>query len=58
MPTRFAAHTDIFTVIIVHLSAIGITFLHVENTLKVISLLVATGYTVWKWVKEWKKTKK
>ena len=54
MPTRLADHTDIFTVIVVHLSAIGVTFLDVENFLKITSLVVATGYTVWKWHKEWK----
>ena len=55
MPSRLANHTDIFTVIIVHLSAIGITFLHIENALKIVSLLIAILYTAWKWYREWKK---
>ena len=55
MPSRFANHTDIFTVITVHLSAIGVTFLDIENVLKVLSLVAATGYTLWKWYREWKK---
>ena len=54
-------HPDVLSVLLAHMAAIGITFTNVELTLKIISLLLAIGYTAWKWVKEYKhgiKTKK
>lgn len=58
MIQKFHDHSDIFTVIMVHLSAIGITLLDVELALKLLSLITAIGYTVYRWYKEWKKDKK
>lgn len=49
---------DVITVIAVHVSAIGITLLNVEMGLKIISLLVAIGYTAWRWFSEYKKRNK
>ena len=54
MPSRFLPHADIFKVIMIHLGAVGFTFLNVEDALKIISLSVATAYTIWKWYTEWK----
>lgn len=51
-------HPDVLSVILAHVGAIGLTFMNVEWTLKIISLLLAIGYTCWKWVVEWKKNKK
>lgn len=54
-------HPDVLSVILAHTAAIGITFTNVELTLKIISLLLAIGYTAWKWIREYKhgiKTKK
>lgn len=50
-------HPDVLQVIMAHLGAITITFLDVENILKVMSLSLAILYTVWKWRYEWKKSK-
>jgi len=38
---------------LVNISAIGITFSNVEQFLKIISLLAAIGYTVWRWQKDY-----
>jgi hypothetical protein len=53
MPKFIQDHHDIFQVILAHLGAITISFLNVENTLKITSLLLAIGYTSWKWVTEY-----
>ena len=58
MPKFIHDHHDIFQVLLAHLVAITITFLNVENTLKITSLLLAIGYTAWKWVTEYVKNKK
>ena len=50
--------TDYFDVPVLHILAIGITFTDVENVLKIVSLLLAIGYTVFKWSCEYKKRKK
>lgn len=49
MPGRFVDQTDIFAVITVHLGAIGISFLDIENGLKIASLVIAIAYTMRKW---------
>lgn len=49
---------DVIKVLGIHLGAIAISFSDVAEWLKVISLSVATGYTLWKWREEYKKTKK
>lgn len=46
---------DYFDVPLFHAIAIGITFTNIENILKLLSLALAIGYTVWKWVSEYKK---
>jgi hypothetical protein len=51
-------HTDIIQVVLAHLGAITVTFLDVENALKIISLVSAIGYTLWKWRKEYLQNKK
>lgn len=58
MQHKFHDTADIFTIIMVHLSAVGVTLLNVETGLKIISLLVAIGYTAWRWVTEYKKRHK
>lgn len=58
MPHKFLQnHPDVAQIILVHLAALGVTFLDIELGLKIISLLAAIGYTCWKWVHEWKKSK-
>lgn len=54
----FQEHHDVQTVILAHLAAIGLSFTNIELGLKIISLLTAIGYTIWKWQHEWKKAKK
>ena len=49
---------DYFDVPLLHCVAIAITFTDIENALKIISLLIAIGYTVWKWTTEYKNKKK
>jgi hypothetical protein len=49
---------DYIDVPILHILAIGITFTDVENVLKIVSLLLAIGYTGWKWRSEYIKRKK
>ena len=46
---------DYLDVPLLHVLAIGITFTDVEMILKVTSLLLAIGYTSWKWVNEYKR---
>jgi hypothetical protein len=53
MPKFIQDHHDIFQVLLAHLGAITISFLNVENTLKITSLLLAIGYTSWKWRTEY-----
>lgn len=55
---QFNRLADYFDVPLLHVLAIGITFTDVENTLKLVSLLLAIGYTGWKWRSEYKKRKK
>lgn len=40
---------DYFDVPTLHVIAISITFTDVENILKISSLILAIGYTLWKW---------
>jgi len=49
---------DYFDVPVLHFIAISITFTDAENTLKVFSLLLAIGYTIWKWRSEFLNRKK
>lgn len=58
MSKFFHNHPDVINVILAHLGAITVTFLEVENALKIISLLSAIGYTCWKWRKEYLQNKK
>lgn len=55
---QFHKLADYFDVPLLHVLAIGITFTDVENTLKIVSLILAIGYTAWKWKSEYKKRKK
>ena len=43
---------DYFDVPVLHFIAIAITFTDIENALKLLSLLLAIGYTLWKWRSE------
>lgn len=45
---------DYFDVPLLHFVAISITFTNAESTLKIVSLLLAIGYTIWKWRHEFK----
>jgi len=45
---------DYFDVPLLHCIAIAITFTEIENALKIFSLLLAIGYTIWKWISEYK----
>lgn len=49
--------TDNIDVPILHILAIGLTFTDIESYLKIISLLLAIGYTAWKWSWEYRKKK-
>lgn len=49
---------DYFDVPVLHFVAISITFTNAEYTLKIISLLLAIAYTIWKWRSEFKNKKK
>lgn len=44
---------DYFDVPALHGVAIAITFTNIENVLKIASLLIAVGYTIWKWRSEY-----
>lgn len=46
---------DYFDVPVLHCVAIAITFTDIENALKLFSLLLAIGYTLWKWRSEFLK---
>jgi hypothetical protein len=46
---------DYFDVPVLHCVAIAITFTDIENALKLLSLLLAIGYTLWKWRSEFLK---
>ncbi len=49
---------DYVDVPLLHILAIGVTFTNVELFLKITSLLLAIGYTAWKWIHEYKKRNK
>lgn len=42
---------------LLHIIAISLTFTDIEGYLKIVSLLLAIGYTTWKWRHEYKKRK-
>ena len=48
---------DYIDVPILHVLAICVTFTEIETVLKITSLLLAIGYTTWKWVSEYKRRK-
>lgn len=50
--------TDIAKVFGFHVFAITISLSTVEWTLKIVSLLAAIGYTLWKWRSDYLKDKK
>ena len=54
MPQRVVDYID---VPVFHIIAIMVTFTDVEAYLKIVSLLLAIGYTTWKWTHEYKKRK-
>lgn len=49
---------DYFDVPVLHFVAISITFTNAESALKIVSLLLAIAYTIWKWRSEFKNKKK
>ena len=49
---------DYLDVPLLHFIAISISFTNAESTLKIVSLLLAIGYTVWKWRSEFKNKRK
>lgn len=49
---------DYFDVPLLHFVAISISFTNAESALKIVSLLLAIGYTVWKWRSEFINKKK
>lgn len=49
---------DYSDVPLLHMIAVLVTFTNVENTLKILSLIIAIGYTVWKWRSEYKRKRK
>ena len=49
---------DYIDVPLLHCIAISITFTDAENALKILSLLLAIGYTLWKWRNEFLKKRK
>lgn len=58
LPNFIHEHPDVLQVILAHLGAVAISFTDVELFFKILSLVLASGYTLWKWIHEWKKTKK
>ena len=56
MPTRLLT-SDIGSVLTAHALAIVVTFTNVSESLKIISLLLAIGYTGWKWYTDLKEKK-
>jgi hypothetical protein len=63
-----AAHNDtildMVKVVLANISAITFGFIHIEQmkdeiewSFKILSLLIAIGYTVWKWCNDVKKSK-
>lgn len=48
---------DYIDVPVLHVLAIGVTFTNVEMFLKIASLVLAIGYTTWKWISEYRKGK-
>jgi hypothetical protein len=57
MPHRMLTDADIVTIISVNLGGIMISLSDVELVLRVVSITVAIGYTVWKWRKDLKEKK-
>ena len=51
-------HPDVLSVIGAHLLAMGITLTDVELRLKITSLCVAIGYGLWRWIHEYRKSKR
>ena len=49
---------DVIQILSVNLGAIGITLLDVELGLKILCGMAAFGYTMWKWITEYKSSKK
>lgn len=56
--TRQEIVEDIAKVVGVHLGAVAVSFTNVERSLKLLSLLVAIGYGLWKWRVDYLKNKK
>jgi hypothetical protein len=48
---------DVLQVLMAHALAMFVNVTNLADWLKVLSLMIAIGYTVWKWVYEYKKTK-
>ena len=58
MPHRFIyKNPDVLSVIAAHLIAMGVTLTQAEQWLKIVSLLLAISYGVWKWQHEYRKSK-
>ena len=51
-------HPEILSVIAAHVGAVMITLTAANDWLKFGSLLLAMGYTVWRWQNDYKKEKK
>lgn len=58
MPHRIATVIHICQVLIAHALAIVITLTDVSDWLKIVSLLLAIGYTAWRWITDVKNLKK
>lgn len=58
MPHRVIAAIHICQVLIAHALAIVITLTDVSDWLKIVSLLLAIGYTAWRWRTDVKNIKK
>lgn len=42
-------------VLFIHVAAVGVTYTDVEQPLKIISLLIAIGYGIWRWKRDYYK---
>jgi len=48
---------DLIKVLLINIAGLGITFTGIEIFLKVLTLVLTIGYTIWKWRKDYLKDK-
>ena len=58
MQHKILMKKDVITVALTHLTAVSITLTDIEIMFKIGGLAAALGYTLWRWIQEYKKSKK